>query len=67
MLRGGGVGRRPAHAGRLTRWERLAFALVFLLMVAYILAVTISAVRSHGGGTQPGRQEKQSGATATSG
>ena len=52
MLRGGGV-RRPAHAGRLTRWERLAFAVVFVLMVVYVLAVTISAVRSHGGAPRP--------------
>jgi len=52
MLRGGGV-RRPAHAGRLTRWEQLAFAVVFVLMVVYVLAVTISAVRSHGDAPRP--------------
>ena len=52
MLRGGGV-RRPAHAGRLTRWERLAFALVFVLMVVYVLAVTVAAMRSHGGAPRP--------------
>ena len=52
MLRGGGR-RRPAHAGRLTRWERVAFAVIFLLMLLYILAVTISAVRSANGAPQP--------------
>jgi hypothetical protein len=49
MLRGGGT-RRPAHAGRLTRWERLAFAVLFLLMLAYIVAVIVLAIRSHSGG-----------------
>jgi hypothetical protein len=53
MLRGGGVRRPPAHAGRLSRWERLTFAVVFVLMVAYVLAVTIAAVRSHGGASRP--------------
>jgi hypothetical protein len=53
MLRGGGVRRPPAHAGRLTGWERLAFAVVFLLMVVYIVAVTVSAVRAHGGASRP--------------
>ncbi|HEY7146280.1 MAG TPA: hypothetical protein VH637_18720 [Streptosporangiaceae bacterium] len=46
MLRGGGERRVPAHAGRLTRWERLAFALVFLLMIGYIVVVTVAAARS---------------------
>ncbi len=53
MLRGGGVRRPPAHAGRLTRWERLAFAVVFVLMVGYVLAVTIAAVRSHSAVPRP--------------
>jgi hypothetical protein len=53
MLRGGGARRPPAHAGPLTRWERLAFAVVFVLMVGYVLAVTIAAVRSHGGTPGP--------------
>ncbi len=53
MLSGGGK-RRPAHAGRLTRWERAAFAVVFLLMLLYILAVTISAIRSGDGASRPG-------------
>src|SRR5450432_186977 len=38
---------RPLHAGRLPRWERLAFALVFALMIAFVVMVTISAARAH--------------------
>ena len=53
MLRGVGKRPPPAHAGRLTRWERVTFAVVFLLMLLYILAVTISAVRSGNGAAQP--------------
>ncbi len=53
MLRGGGKRPPPAHAGRLMRWERVAFAVVFLLMLLYILAVTISAVRSGSGAARP--------------
>jgi cytochrome oxidase Cu insertion factor (SCO1/SenC/PrrC family) len=53
MLRGVGKRPPPAHAGRLTRWERVAFAMVFLLMLLYVLAVTISAVRSGNGASQP--------------
>ncbi len=48
MLRGLGQRRPPAHAGRLTRWERIAFAVVFLSMLLYVLAVIVSAVRSSG-------------------
>jgi hypothetical protein len=54
MLRGVGKRPPPAHAGRLTRWERVAFAVVFLLMLLYVLAVTISAVRSDSGAARPG-------------
>ena len=50
---GGGKRRPPAHAGRLTRWERVAFAVVFILMLLYILAVTISAIRSGYGAAPP--------------
>ena len=53
MLRGGGKRRPPAHAGRLTRWERVAFAVLFILMLLYILAVTISAIRSGRGAAPP--------------
>ena len=43
--------RAPAHAGGLKPWERLAFALAFALMAAFVAVVTISAVRAreHGG------------------
>jgi beta-lactamase class A len=34
---------RPVHAGHLARWERLAFALAFALMAAFIAVVTISS------------------------
>jgi beta-lactamase class A len=34
---------RPVHAGRLARWERLAFTLAFALMAAFIAAVTVSS------------------------
>jgi hypothetical protein len=54
MLRGGSERRPPAHAGRLTRWERVAFAVIFLLMIAYIVAVTILALRAHDGGPPHG-------------
>jgi len=41
------VSRGPSHAGRLPHWERLAFALVFTLMAAFVADVTISAVRQY--------------------
>jgi hypothetical protein len=34
---------RPAHAGRLAPWERLAFALAFALMAAFVVVVTVSS------------------------
>jgi hypothetical protein len=40
------VRRAPAHAGRLRAWERLAFALVFALMAAFVVVVTMSAAGS---------------------
>jgi Beta-lactamase enzyme family len=39
---------RPVHAGRLPRWEQLAFALVFALMISFVVVVSISAARDHG-------------------
>jgi hypothetical protein len=39
---------RPVHAGRLPRWERLAFALVFALMISFVVVVSVSAARDHG-------------------
>jgi len=41
---------RPVHAGRLAGWERLAFALVFALMMAFVVVITISSARAHGQG-----------------
>jgi hypothetical protein len=38
---------RPAHAGRLPRWERLAFAAVFALMITFVAVITISSIRAH--------------------
>lgn len=37
---------RPAHAGPLPGWERLAFGLVFGLMTAIVVAVSVQAVRA---------------------
>jgi hypothetical protein len=34
---------RPTHAGRLARWERLAFALAFAAMAAFVVIITISS------------------------
>jgi hypothetical protein len=42
---------RPSHAGRLPRWERLAFAAVFALMITFVAVVTIVSIRAH---RQPG-------------
>lgn len=38
--------RGPAHAGRLRGWERLVFAVVFVLMAGFVAAVTVGAMRS---------------------
>lgn len=38
--------RGPAHAGRLRGWERLVFALVFVLMGGFVTAVTVVAMRA---------------------
>jgi hypothetical protein len=40
--------RRPGHAGPLPRWERLAFALVFALMILFVVVMSVSAARDHG-------------------
>jgi hypothetical protein len=45
---------RPVHAGRLPRWERLAFALVFALMILFVVVLSISAARDHGDPTGTG-------------
>jgi hypothetical protein len=61
----------PAHAGKLPAWERLVFAVVFAMMVAFVVVVTVAVARSGppqasgrvrppagaatGGGSQTGR------------
>src|ERR1700735_2013625 len=47
MLRGPGVRGTPAHAGSLSPWERLVFALAFALMAAFVGIGTGSAARLH--------------------
>ncbi len=37
--------RAPSHAGKLPVWERLVFALVLAVMVAFVVAVTMSATK----------------------
>jgi hypothetical protein len=40
------VTRAPAHAGRLRGWERVVFAVVFVLMAGFVAGVTVIAMRS---------------------
>jgi hypothetical protein len=40
------VTRGPAHAGKLRGWERLAFALIFVLMAGFVTAATVLAMRA---------------------
>ena len=40
--------RAPAHAGRLRPWERSVFVVVFALMLAFVVVVTMSAAHSKG-------------------
>ena len=60
--------RAPAHAGRLSPWERLAFAVIFALMVAFVIIVTVSAAHARepaarqfgvGGSTPPGSSSER--------
>jgi hypothetical protein len=44
---------RPVHAGRLARWERLAFALAFAAMAAFVVVMTISSAGLLGSGAPP--------------
>jgi len=37
---------RPVHAGRLPLWERLTFAVVFVLMVLFVVVITISSAHA---------------------
>jgi len=47
------VRRAPAHAGSLKPWERLAFALAFALMAAFVGVITVSAGRARQQGARP--------------
>ena len=51
--------RAPGHAGRLSRWERLTFAVVFTLMASFVAIVAVSAARA--------RQHNSGRASAASG
>lgn len=46
--------RAPAHAGRLRPWERMAFALVFTLMAAFVAVVALAAATPGGHGLLAG-------------
>jgi Beta-lactamase enzyme family len=48
------VRRRPSHAGKLLAWERAVFGLVFTLMAAFVVAVTMSAAHSQRTDLRPG-------------
>jgi hypothetical protein len=48
------VNRGPSHAGKLPAWERTVFGLVFALMAAFVVAVTVSAAHSSRGGLPAG-------------
>jgi hypothetical protein len=48
------VRRGPSHAGKLPAWERLVFGLVFTLMAAFVVAVTMSAAHSQRSELRPG-------------
>jgi hypothetical protein len=57
---------RPVHAGSLAGWERLAFAVVFALMLAFVVVVTISSARARGTRPVPAASAK-AGARAITG
>jgi beta-lactamase class A len=44
---------RPTHAGRLARWERLAFALAFAAMAAFVVIITASSAGLRTSGAPP--------------
>jgi hypothetical protein len=59
------VRRAPAHAGRLRPWERSVFAMVFALMAAFVVVVTLSAARSgNGPATVAGHAARSPAATS---
>jgi hypothetical protein len=48
------VRRGPSHAGKLPAWERFVFGLVFTLMAAFVVTVTMSAAHSQRSELRPG-------------
>jgi beta-lactamase class A len=54
----------PSHAGKLPAWERLVFATIFALMTAFVVAVTMSAVKRGG---LPGAGGKSPAASSATG
>ncbi len=57
MPTGGDQPRRsPAHAGRLRPWERCTIALVFAVIAAIIVVLSISGGRTHSAGPQGRKQ-----------
>jgi hypothetical protein len=49
---------RPVHAGGLPLWERLAFAALFVLLVAIVVLLTISAAHALQTSPQPTGQSR---------
>ncbi len=52
----------PSHAGKLPGWERLVFATIFALMTAFVVAVTMTAVK---GGSPPSNGNSEAANSAT--
>jgi beta-lactamase class A len=62
------VTRGPAHAGKLQGWERVVFALVFVVMGGFVAAATIFAARSgHSAAQRPAHLEGSSARTLSAG
>lgn len=60
MPTGGDLPRRsPAHAGPLRSWERLTFALAFVVAAAIIATLSVSEAHTHPAGTRDRRGVKQ--------
>jgi hypothetical protein len=58
------VKRAPFHAGKLPVWERLVFALVFAVMAALVIGITLSATKL-GNYTTAGRAKPVAGRAET--
>jgi hypothetical protein len=54
----------PAHAGSLKPWERLVFALAFALMAAFVVVITVSAIRAREHSPRPVGPAASSGSSA---